>query len=66
MSEVKNMKVEIIDEDHIFVNNKQFVSLKRLAEAKKEVAEEEKLYANLRHQMDFDELFADFIRKYKV
>lgn len=43
MREVKNMKVEIVDEHHIFVNNKQFVSLKRFGEAKKAIAEEIKL-----------------------
>ena len=43
MREVKNMKVEIVDEDHIFVNNKQFISLKRFADAKKDVANEVKL-----------------------
>jgi hypothetical protein len=43
MSEVKNMKVEIIDDDHIWVNNRQFVSLKRFGDARKEVAREMKL-----------------------
>lgn len=43
MREVKNMKVEIVDEDHIFVNNKQFVSLKRFSDAKKDMANEVKL-----------------------
>lgn len=43
MREVKNMNVEIADEDHIFVNNKQFVSLKRFGEAKKDMIEEVKL-----------------------
>ena len=43
MREVKNMNVEIVDEDHIFVNNKQFISLKRFADAKKDVANEVKL-----------------------
>lgn len=46
MSEVKNMRVEIVDEDHIWANNKQFVSLKRFADAKKDVANEMKLLAN--------------------
>lgn len=46
MSKVKNMKVQIVDEDHIFVNNKQFISLKRFAEAKKDVANEVKLLAD--------------------
>lgn len=46
MSEVKNMKVEVKDEDHVFFNNKQFVSLKRFADAKKDMAEEVKLLTN--------------------
>ena len=45
MSEVKNMRVEIVDEDHIWVNNKQYISLKRFGEAKKDVANEIKLLA---------------------
>lgn len=40
MSEVKNMKVEIIDDDHIHVNNRQFISFKRFCEARNEVAKE--------------------------
>lgn len=43
MNEVKNMKVEIVDEDHIWVNNKQYISLKRFGDAIKEVAKEMKL-----------------------
>lgn len=43
MSEVKNMRVEIADEDHIWVNNKQYISLKRFGDAIKEVAKEMKL-----------------------
>ena len=43
MREAKNMKVEFIDDEHIFVNNRQFVSLKRFYEARKEVTEEVKL-----------------------
>ena len=31
MSEVKNMKVEFVDKDHIFVDNQQFISLKYYA-----------------------------------
>ena len=34
MSEIKNMKVEFINDEHIFVDNKQFVSLKYLAESR--------------------------------
>ena len=34
MNEVKNMKVEFVDDKHIFVDNKQFVSLKYLAESR--------------------------------
>lgn len=43
MSEVKNMRVEIKDEDHIWVDNKQYVSLKRFADAKKDMADEVRL-----------------------
>ena len=43
MREVKNMKVEFIDDEHIFVNNRQFVSLNRFYEARKEVSDEVKL-----------------------
>lgn len=43
MSEVKNMKVQIVDDDHIWVNNRQFISLSRFLESKKEIAEETKL-----------------------
>ena len=40
MTEVKNMKVEIIDDDHIFVNNRQFISLSRFVDAKMDMAKE--------------------------
>lgn len=43
MSEVKNMKVQVVDDDHIWVNNRQFISLSRFLESKKEMAEETKL-----------------------
>ena len=43
MSEVKNMKVEIIDDDHIHVNNRQFISFKRFCEARNEVEEDLKI-----------------------
>lgn len=43
MNEVKNMRIEIVDEDHIWVNNKQYISLKRFGDARKEVAKEMKL-----------------------
>lgn len=43
MREVKNMKVEIVDEDCIFVNNRQFISLKELGNARREIAETMKL-----------------------
>ena len=45
MSEIKNTKVKFVDEDHIWVNNRQFISLKRFGEAKKDVANEIKLLA---------------------
>lgn len=51
MREVKNMRVEIADEHHIFVNNKQFVSLKRFGEAKKAIAEEIKLLADKNEEL---------------
>lgn len=51
MREVKNMKVEIADEHHIFVNNMQFVSLKRFGEAKKAIAEEIKLLADKNEEL---------------
>lgn len=43
MSEIKNTKVEFVDEDHIWVNNRQFISLKRFGEAKKDTVNEIKL-----------------------
>ena len=46
MAEAKNMKVEIIDDDHIYVNNRQYISLKRFYEARKEVTKEVKLLAD--------------------
>ena len=46
MRETKNMKVEIIDKDHVFFNDQQFVSLKRFADAKRDMAEEVKLLAD--------------------
>lgn len=39
----KNPKVEIIDDDHVFVDNRQFVSLKRLSQVKMDSAKEIKL-----------------------
>ena len=45
MREVKNMKVEIIDDDHIHVNNRQFISLRRFGEARKEAAKEMEITA---------------------
>lgn len=40
MSEVKNMKVEIIDNDHMYINNRHFISLERLREVRKEFVKE--------------------------
>lgn len=51
MREVKNMKVEFIDDEHIFVNNRQFVSLKRFYEARKEVQEEVKLLTDKNEEL---------------
>ena len=33
MGKIKTMKVEFMDEDHVFIDNKQFISLKRFSEA---------------------------------
>ena len=46
MSEIKNMNVVITDEDHVYINNIPFISLKRFCEARNEVAEEMKIVAN--------------------
>lgn len=32
MGKIKTMKVEFMDENHVFIDNKQFISLKRLSE----------------------------------
>lgn len=40
MSKVKNMNVVITDKDHIYINDRPFISLKKFVEARKEVAEE--------------------------
>ena len=46
MSKVKNMNVVITDEDHVYINNRSFISLKKLVEARKEVEEDLKLADN--------------------
>ena len=46
MSRVKNMNVVITDEDHVYINNIPFISLKRFCEAREEVIEEMKITAN--------------------
>lgn len=46
MSKVKNMNVVITDENHVYINNIPFISLKRFCEAIKEVTEEMKIAAN--------------------
>ena len=43
MSEVKNMNVVITDEDHVDINNLQFISLKRSCEERNEVEEDLKI-----------------------
>ena len=43
MSKVKNMNVVITDEDHVYINNIPFISLKRFVEARKEVEEDLKI-----------------------
>ena len=40
MSETKTMQVEIFNDDHIWIGGRQYVSLKRFAEARKDAAEE--------------------------
>lgn len=40
MSEIKNMKIEIIDNDHMYINNRHFISLERLREVRKEFVKE--------------------------
>lgn len=40
MSECKMMQVEIFNEDHIWIGGRQYVSLKRFAEARRDAAEE--------------------------
>ena len=46
MSKVKNMNVVIMDEDHVYISNIPFISLKRFVEAREEVAEEMKIVAD--------------------
>ena len=46
MREVKDMKVETIDEDHIFIGGKQFISLKRFTDVKIGALDEMKLLNN--------------------
>ena len=46
MREVKNVNIEIVDEDHIFINNRQFISLKKLGDARREIAEDMKIVAD--------------------
>ena len=43
MSKVKNMNVVITDEDHVYINNRPFISLKRFVEARKEIEEDLKI-----------------------
>lgn len=40
MSKVKNMNVVITDEDHVYINNRPFISLKRSCEVRKEFVKE--------------------------
>ena len=40
MSRVKNMNIVITDEDHVYINNIPFISLKRFCEAREEIIEE--------------------------
>lgn len=40
MSKVKNMNVVITDEDHVYINNVPFISLKRSCEVRKEFVKE--------------------------
>lgn len=50
MKEV-NMKVKFTDEDHVWVNNRQFVSLRRFADAKKDMANEVKLLVDKNREL---------------
>ena len=43
MKKEKNMNVVITDEDHVYINNRPFISLKRFVEARKEVEEDLKI-----------------------
>ena len=51
MSKAKNMRVEIIDDDHVFIDNKQFVSLGRFADAKKDMAKEVKILVDKNYEL---------------
>lgn len=46
MATKKTVTVEIVDEDHVWVDGKQFISLNRFYENKKEVADEMLLLNN--------------------
>lgn len=43
MKEVKTTDVEFVNDDHIWVDNRQYVSLKRFSDARTEMLEEVKL-----------------------
>lgn len=43
MNEEKTLKVYFSDEDHLWIEGNQFVSLKRFSQAKKDVADEMRL-----------------------
>lgn len=42
MGEVKNMKVDFIDNDHVFIDKRQFVSLERFGQLKKDLTKPQK------------------------
>lgn len=46
MSEIKNMEVEFIDDDHIYISGKQWVSLNRFLKAKNDLMKETYLVNN--------------------
>ena len=50
MKEV-NMKIKFTDEDHVWVNNQQFVLLRRFADAKKDMANEVKLLVDKNREL---------------
>ena len=46
MSKVKNMNIVITDEDHVYINNVPFISLKRSCEVRKEFVKDMDIIVN--------------------